>query len=190
MTGATPDLAQAHHIASITAKPRETLEFYRDALGLPLVHTVSATGWISDGFPDFIHFFFRLGRGGHLAIFYFFGTAPPEAAAADELARRARHLAFDVGTEQELAAWRERLKAHGVRVTRPLAHELVESVYFDDPNGLQLEICRPLREFGPIDARDAEVTVTALIDAVEAGEDSLAAVWRRKAELISARISR
>ena len=77
---------------------------------------------------------------------------------------RSRHLALHVDTEQELTAWRVRLKEHGVRVTPPLAHELLESLYFDDPNGIQLEITRPLRAFAEVDARDAELTLRALSD--------------------------
>jgi len=180
-------LSGVHHIAYVTHQPGKALMFYRDILGLPLVHTVSATGWISDGFPDFIHFFFYLGKGTHLAFFYFFGTAPP--ADPPELERRARHIAFDVQTEEQMHMWRERLKAHGMPVTRPLAHELVESIYFDDPNGIQLEICRQLRPFGPTDARDAELTLDALLAAVESDDPSLRAVWRTKADFLQTRLA-
>jgi catechol 2,3-dioxygenase-like lactoylglutathione lyase family enzyme len=180
-------LSGVHHIAYVTDRPGKTLTFYRDIIGLPLVHTVSATGWISDGFPDFIHFFFNLGKGTHLAFFYFFGTAPP--AAPPELERRARHIAFDVQTEEQMHMWRDRLKAHGVPVTRPLAHELVESIYFDDPNGIQLEICRSLRPFGPTDARDAELTLDALLATLESGDPSLRAVWRAKAGALQTRLA-
>ncbi|MGC3984005.1 MAG: VOC family protein [Pseudorhodoferax sp.] len=34
-----------HHTARPTWKLRETIEFYRDTLGLPLVHAISARGW-------------------------------------------------------------------------------------------------------------------------------------------------
>jgi catechol 2,3-dioxygenase-like lactoylglutathione lyase family enzyme len=179
-------LSGIHHVAYVTVRPAQTLTFYRDILGLPLAHTVSATGWISDGFPDFVHFFFDLGKGSHLAFFYFFGTQAP--AGPQELERRARHIAFDVETEQQMHAWRDWLKSQGVPVTRPLAHELVESIYFDDPNGIQLEICRPLRPFGPTDSRDAELTLEALLAVVESGDPTLHSVWRTKASLLARRL--
>ena len=181
-----PALDGVHHIAHVTWKPRETLEFYRDALGLPLVHTVSATGWLSENFPDFLHFFFDLGKGNHLAFFYYFGL--PEDRVPDELMRVSRHLAFDVQTEEELLLWRDRLKSYGIPVTPPLTHELVESIYFDDPNGLQLEIARPLRPFVDIDARDAALTLEALLDVVAKGAPSVHAVWQRKGELLRERL--
>lgn len=173
------------HLAHVTWDPVATVSFYRDALGLPLVHAVTGTGWLSESFPDFVHFFFGLGKGNHLAFFYFFGLPPDEAP--DDLMHRSRHVALHVDSEEELLAWRRKLKAAGIRVTPPLAHEMIESIYFDDPNGIQLEITRPLREFGPIDARDAELTVAALTDVVRKGEPSLQAAWQRKGELIAER---
>jgi hypothetical protein len=65
-----------------------------------------------------------------------------------------------------------------------MQHELLESIYFDDPNGIQLEIARPLRPFGPIDARDAELTLNALAD-VAKPDATIEHMWRRKAEIIT-----
>jgi catechol 2,3-dioxygenase-like lactoylglutathione lyase family enzyme len=170
------------HLAFVTWKPRATVEFYTQALGMPLVHAITATGWVTEDYPDFVHFFFDMGRGNRIAFFYYFGL--PEEDAPSDLMHRSRHLAFHVDTEEELLAWRDRLKAHGVRVTRPLAHELIESIYFDDPNGIQLEITRPLRVMSGIDSRDAELTVRALADVAESPRPTVQALWQRKAELI------
>lgn len=170
------------HLAFVTWRPRETYEFYTGALGMPLVHAITATGWVTEDHPDFVHFFFDMGRGNRIAFFYYFGL--PEEPPPSDLMHRSRHLAFHVETEEELLAWRSRLKAHGVRVTTPLAHELIESIYFDDPNGIQLEITRPLREMSGIDARDAELTVQALTDVAGSPRPSVEALWQRKAELI------
>uniref|UniRef100_A0AAU2V0S8 VOC family protein n=1 Tax=Streptomyces sp. NBC_00003 TaxID=2903608 RepID=A0AAU2V0S8_9ACTN len=169
------------HLAHVTWKPEETLHFYRDVLGLPLVHAITATGWVTEDFPDFVHFFFALGKGNHLAFFYYFGL--PEEEDPGDLMHRSRHLALHVDTEEELTAWRVRLKEHGVRVTPPLAHELLESLYFDDPNGIQLEITRPLRAFAEVDARDAELTLRALSDIAQGERPTVEDMWRRKGEL-------
>ncbi|MFJ5927345.1 VOC family protein [Kitasatospora sp. NPDC092948] len=177
-----PGLDGVDHLAYVTWRPRATYEFYTQVLGMPLVHAITATGWVTDDYPDFVHFFFDMGRGNRIAFFYYFDL-PAEAPPSD-LMHRSRHLAFHVDTEEDLLAWRERLKSHGVRVTTPLAHELIESIYFDDPNGLQLEITRPLREMSGIDARDAELTLRALIDVTASPHPSVQAMWQRKAELI------
>jgi catechol 2,3-dioxygenase-like lactoylglutathione lyase family enzyme len=170
------------HLAFVTWRPRATYEFYTRALGMPLVHAITATGWVTEDYPDFVHFFFDMGKGNRIAFFYYFDL--PEEEPLSDLMHRSRHVAFHVDTEEELLGWRARLKAHGVRVTTPLAHELIESIYFDDPNGLQLEITRPLRVMSGIDARDAELTLHALMDVAESPDPSVQALWQRKAELI------
>ena len=40
------------HTARPTWRLRETVEFYRDKLGLPLVHVISARGWGPTTHPD------------------------------------------------------------------------------------------------------------------------------------------
>ena len=55
------------HTARPTWRLRETVHFYRDILGLPLVHVISARGWGPATHPDFLHFFFDSGRGSTIA---------------------------------------------------------------------------------------------------------------------------
>ncbi|MEX2972997.1 VOC family protein [Streptomyces sp. C184] len=177
-----PRVDGVDHLAFVTWQPRATCEFYTQVLGMPLVHAITATGWVTEDYPDFVHFFFDMGKGNRIAFFYYFGL--PEEEPPSDLMHRSRHVAFHVDTEEELLAWRDRLKAHGVRVTPPLPHELIESIYFDDPNGIQLEITRPLREMSGSDARDAELTLRALADVAGLPRPSAEALWQRKAELV------
>lgn len=178
----TTALKGVDHLAYVTWKPEETVHFYRDVLQLPLVHAITATGWVSESFPDFVHFFFALGKGNHLAFFYYFGL--PQTSEVDDLMHRSYHLALHVDTEEELHAWRVRLKDQGIRVTHPLGHELLESIYFDDPNGIQLEIARPLRPFNKVDGRDADLTIQALAQVARAEHPTVEEMWRRKAQLV------
>jgi hypothetical protein len=65
-------------------------------------------------------------------------------------------------------------------------HETIESIYVYDPNDYLIEFTVPTRPAVPADARDAELTVRAMVDVVRAeSEPSLDAVWARKAELIT-----
>jgi catechol 2,3-dioxygenase-like lactoylglutathione lyase family enzyme len=185
-------LKGVHHSARPTWKLKETVEFYRDKLGLPLVHVVSARGWGAEDHPDFLHFFFDSGDGGTIAFFYYLGHEQP-----DHLVHRpsfdsdANHTAWKVDTREELLAWRERLEARGVEIMYQIEHEVIESIYFRDPNGYYLEIARPLRTFLPIDALDGTLTLQAAIEEEERcmrrGEklDSIEQVWRAKGELVS-----
>jgi catechol 2,3-dioxygenase-like lactoylglutathione lyase family enzyme len=176
-----------HHTARPTWKLKETVEFYRDTLGLPLVHVVSARGWGAAGHPDFLHFFFDSGQAGTIAFFYYLGDDQPDHLVhRPEYDSDAVHTAWKVDRSEELAAWRERLESKGVKILYQIEHEVIESLYFRDPNGYYLEIARPLRDFQPIDAIDGALTLQAAIEEEErhaaAGSrlKSIEDVWRAK----------
>ena len=71
-------LCGVDHTARPTWKLKETVEFYRDILGLPLIHVISARGWGPATHPDFLHFFFDSGHGSTIAFFYYLGSDVPE----------------------------------------------------------------------------------------------------------------
>ena len=151
------------HTARPTWKLQETVEFYRDTLGLPLVHTISARGWGPETHPDFLHFFFDSGKGSAIAFFYYLGSEPPRELKDRPLMRPmpddhvfdATHTAWLVDSVEELRAWKERLVTQGVEVSVETEHEVIESIYFRDPNGYFIEITRKLRSLESVDAVDA-----------------------------------
>ena len=49
------------------------------------------------------------------------------------------HFAFEAGSEAGLVEKRRELIAKGVEVTDVVDHDWAKSIYFKDPNGLQLE---------------------------------------------------
>lgn len=189
--GVTLCLDGVDHTARPTWKLRETVEFYRDVLGLPLVHTISARGWGPPGHPDFLHFFFEAGKGATIAFFYYIGTDRPEKyLPEDHHFYAATHTAWSVPTEEELQRWKTTLEARGVVVSPYTRHEILESIYFRDPNGYPIEVTLRLRDIEVIDAKDAELTLEAAMQL----EDELRAkggrlldidtVWRRKSRLV------
>ena len=58
------------------------------------------------------------------------------------------HFAFAVGDEQELTRKRTDLEAKGVKVRGIVDHGWCKSIYFRDPNFLQLEFCCLTEEIG------------------------------------------
>jgi len=62
------------------------------------------------------------------------------------------HFAFEAGTEAGLEAKRQELLAKGVAVSEIVDHDWAKSIYFKDPNGVQLEYCCLTRDFTPEDA--------------------------------------
>lgn len=172
------------HTAFVTFDPAETVRFYRDILGFPLVQTVCAAGW--GPAPDFVHFFFDIGNGDQLAFFYYFGHAPYDDEAIPPLLKDARHLALGVETLEDLEDYERRLREGGYEPYMRVMHETIESIYVKDPNGLNFEITRPLRHLDDVDRMDAELTMAALLEVVGSEESSLAELWRTKARLIDA----
>jgi catechol 2,3-dioxygenase-like lactoylglutathione lyase family enzyme len=191
--GATPRLQGVHHTARPTWKLKETVEFYRDVLGLRLVHAISARGWGPADHPDFLHFFFDSGNGSTIAFFYYLGHAQPEHLVhRPRFDSDATHTAWQVHSRDQLAAWRQRLEGRGIEVLFQIEHEVIESLYFRDPNGYFVEISVPLRDLQPLDASDAELTVRAAIEEedrrITAGLGKLQeieTVWRAKGELLA-----
>ena len=177
-------------MARPTWRLAETVRFYRDTLGLKLVHAITARGWGREGHPDFLHFFFDSGRGSTIAFFYYLGTSRPEylEPRADHN-YRSTHTAWRVDTPEELLAWKEKLEKHGLDVSPLTNHEVIDSIYFHDPNGYNIEITVQKRDFLPVDSTDADLTLRAAMELEEKGLTlsegaDIDAIWRRKAELV------
>ena len=63
------------------------------------------------------------------------------------------HFAFEAGSEAALVEKRNELIAKGIDVTDVVDHDWAKSIYFKDPNGLQLEFCCLTRNLNDDDAR-------------------------------------
>ena len=88
------------------------------------------------------------------------------------------HVAFSVASDK-IEGYRERLVAHGVDCTEVANHDdsrwgiakdvhegvFVRSVYFQDPDGILLELAAWTKGFTPHDVRHAPATALAPADA-------------------------
>jgi len=113
-----------------------SLRFYGETLGLPLIAAITGDDW---GGKPWLMMVFALGEGRELVLTALRGAErpPPDGLAAD-----VRHYAFAVASRREQEAWRARLAAAGVAV-RDEDHGEQQSIYFEDPNGVVLEITTP-----------------------------------------------
>ena len=151
-----------HHTARPTWKLAETVHFYRDLLGLPLLHAISARGWGPADHADFLHFFFDSGNGSTIAFFYYIDTTPPEfCEVRDDYRYRATHTAWRVESREALLDCRAKVEAAGIRIKYQIRHEVIESIYFEDPNGYSVEVTWQVRPFSDIDRADATRTMEA-----------------------------
>jgi catechol-2,3-dioxygenase len=85
-----------------------------------------------------MHVFMDAGGGNVLAFF----ELPNSAAMGRDENTPAwvQHIAFKVGSVEELEATRSRLEAAGIEVIGVTDHTIFKSIYFFDPNGHRLEL--------------------------------------------------
>jgi catechol 2,3-dioxygenase-like lactoylglutathione lyase family enzyme len=184
----TLPLNGVHHTARPTWMLEETVHFYRDLLGLPLVHAISARGWGPADHADFLHFFFDSGNGSTIAFFYYIGAEKPDFVEARADYRwRATHTAWRVESREALLQCRAKVEAAGIALNYQIRHEVIESIYFSDPNGYPIEITWQARPFGVTDIEDAGRTLAAAIELnrTPGALTSIDDVWRAKGDKLA-----
>ena len=165
-----------NHLALVCKDMARTVAFYRDTLGMPLVKTIELPAGMGQ------HFFFDCGGGNTLAFFWF----PEAPAAAPGVAAPAarpdtgdlvsahgsmNHVAFAVDPDL-IEDYVGRLRAAGIDCTDVANHDdsewgisaelhpgvFVRSVYFQDPDGILLELAAWTRPFTAADVAHAPAT--------------------------------
>src|SRR3954454_7598371 len=126
-----------HHLALICSDVEQTIAFYQDVLGFPLVAVME-----NRDYPGSTHFFMDIGHGNLLAFFDFSGLGLGPVVEAHG---GVQHVAISTTSEQ-LAAVRDRLDGAGVGYIGP-DRGLDNSIYVKDPDGIQIELlAEPLRQ--------------------------------------------
>ncbi|MDP1820826.1 MAG: VOC family protein [Acidimicrobiales bacterium] len=155
-----------NHLALVCRDMARTVDFYTNVLGMPLVKTIELPMGLGQ------HFFFDCGGGDTLAFFWFPDapepapgiSAPkgrPDTAKLTSAIGSMNHVAFSVAQEH-IEAYRERLISAGVPCSEIANHDesefgisedlhpgvFVRSVYFQDPDGILLELACWMRPLG------------------------------------------
>jgi len=121
-----------HHLALICRDVEETIQFYQEFLGFPLVELVENRDYAGSS-----HFFFDIGDRNLLGFFDFPGHDHP---AFTETIGGVQHLAISISPEQYEAA-KKKLDEAGLDYLGP-DRGVEDSMYFRDPNGVGLELYR------------------------------------------------
>ena len=121
-----------HHLALICKDTEETIKFYQEFLGFPLVELVENRDYAGSN-----HFFFDIGDHNLLGFFDFPGYDLPPFM---ETIGAVQHLAISISSDQ-FEATKKKLEAAGVDFLGP-DRGADDSMYFRDPNGVGLELYR------------------------------------------------
>ncbi|MQA09530.1 MAG: VOC family protein [Pseudonocardiaceae bacterium] len=128
---ATP-VRGVHHLALICRDVEETITFYQEFLGFPLVELVENRDYAGSS-----HFFFDIGNRNLLGFFDFPGHDHPDFS---ETIGAVQHLALSVSPER-FAEIKAKLDAEGIEYLGP-DRGVEDSLYIRDPNGVGLEFYR------------------------------------------------
>lgn len=128
-----------HHVAYRCKNTRETVDFYKNALGMDLLLAISEDRVPSTKEPDpYMHIFLDAGRGNVLAFFEV--PHSPPMGRDENTPAWVQHIAFQVEDVTTLAATKEKLESLGLDVLGPTNHGIFQSIYFHDPNGHRIEL--------------------------------------------------
>ncbi|MBC8077139.1 MAG: VOC family protein [Chloroflexales bacterium] len=129
----TIQIQGVHHITFVGSNREATIDFYSGVLGMPLVMDQPNLD-----VPEETHLYFDAGDG-RLITFFVRPSRTNDATPNPEGIGNLHHLAFTVSraTYTQIA---KRLHERGIDNTGPIDRGFMDSIYFRDPNGQQLEI--------------------------------------------------
>jgi catechol 2,3-dioxygenase-like lactoylglutathione lyase family enzyme len=124
------------HVVFPVRDAGKSLAFYRDVLELPLVEAHEGDDW---GSYPWLMMIFALPEGGEIVLVELKDAPRPRYK---DLPKDVRHYAMAVGSIAELTVWRKKLRGADVRYWEE-DHGAQQSLYFEDPDGVVLEITAP-----------------------------------------------
>jgi glyoxylase I family protein len=132
-----------HHHAFQARDMEATRHFYEDILAMPLIGTwVERTNPVTGQPDNYVHTFFEMNDGSCLAFFQFKSEESARQASLNKFADSnpfAHHIALTVNGKDEIAYFKQRLAENGIPVFET-DHGYCYSIYFHDPNGMQVEL--------------------------------------------------
>lgn len=140
-----------HHVAYATRDVEATTHFYEELMGFPLVHTeVQEFG---NGQSWLRHVFFDVGHDEAIAFFQFnaVGEQPEYTTDVSDgvgLPVWVNHCAVRATVEKQEEV-RAKMATEGIEPVMEEDHGWCHSLYYVDPNGIMVELCRDTPGFEP-----------------------------------------
>ncbi len=134
-----PKIMGIHHSAYLCRDAKETRDFYCDVLGMRMRATLAIDKRPgTDEDLRYMHLFFEMEDGNYIAFFDL-----PDSVEEDYFRNKdgmqEYHFAFELENLEAQKYYKDKLENFGLPVRGPVDHGFVTSIYFHDPNGLQVE---------------------------------------------------
>lgn len=127
-----PAIGGIHHLTAISADAQRTVDFYTRMLGQRLVKQT-----VNFDDPSAYHLYFADEEHGPGTLTFFEWPGAERGAYG---IGGTHHLAYQTDTRDTLLQWKRWLTDQGMAVTGPFNRVYFESIYFEDPDGLIIEI--------------------------------------------------
>lgn len=160
-----------HHLAVATRDVKSQVEFFTQVCGMELV----ALYWMH-GVENTVHAFLRLDDHSSLALVQSpemqsiepaLGVSHPGFTAGNVAGGAMQHVAFNVASEADLLAMRDRLRTRGHFVMGPIDHGMCLSIYATAPEGLMIEFSTSASAIDADEWIDPQVADYCSIDAAD-----------------------
>ena len=151
-----------HHITIVGADRRTSIDFWEGVLGMPFVFEQPNLDNESES-----HLYFDPGDGRLITVFTNEERAPDSARTSTDVGA-VHHIAFSV-SQATFAQAAERLAERGIRHSGVKDRGFMDSIYFEDPLGLLIELAS-YRFEPPVGFTHAEVLLEAHALRVERGD--------------------
>jgi catechol 2,3-dioxygenase-like lactoylglutathione lyase family enzyme len=122
-----------HHITIVGADRQTSIDFWEGVLGMPFVFEQPNLDNASES-----HLYFDPGDGRLITVFTNEERVPDPARTSTDIGA-VHHLAFAV-SQATFAQAVERLQERGIRNSGPKDRGFMDSIYFEDPLGLLIEL--------------------------------------------------
>lgn len=129
-------MLRVDHVVFPVWDAEASLAFYRDVMGFAPTGAYEGDDW--GGYP-WLMMIFSLGDGREIVLVALRGAKRPKH---DKFAKDIRHLAFAETSLKALDRWRKKLTENSIAFWEE-EHGSQRSLYFEDPNGVVLEITAP-----------------------------------------------
>lgn len=142
-----------HHITLVARNMQRTIDFYVRNLGLRVVKQT-----VNFDDPSSYHIYFgdNTGSPGTVVTYFEWPDAPKGAHGIGGT----HHYAMSVPNRSALLKWKRRLTDLGIEVRGPFNRTYFESIYFDDPDGVIIELATA----GPGFAVDEPLDALGLVE--------------------------
>lgn len=122
-----------HHITLVSSNAQRTVDFYVKVLGLRLIKQT-----VNFDDPSSYHLYFgdAVGTPGSAITFFEWSRAPKGRIGIGGT----HHFALGVPDETGLLKWKRRLNDLGIQVDGVYDRHYFKSIYFKDPDGVNIEI--------------------------------------------------